>query len=138
MDGSMASSDGSMVHRHKHGSLPGHALPGSFFLMWGMWWFANIVSIQIHRVQHRKDFTSRSYYHSSYLSKLPLEPLAKLVLPFIGILGELWLSHGRWRYDVVHTQLPLAFCVCIEASGCRHTEVMTLAGPDHSSSVRVQ
>lgn len=54
--------------------------------------------VQIHRAQQRKEFTSRSYYQSTYISKLPLEPLAKLILPFIGILGELWLSHGKWRF----------------------------------------
>eukprot|EP00892_Ulva_mutabilis_P005000 jgi/Ulvmu1/2872/UM146_0014.1 len=93
--------EGDGIQQHKHGSLGGHVLPGSFFLMWATWWFANIVSIQIHRAQQRKEFTSRSYYQSTYISKLPLEPLAKLILPFIGILGELWLSHGKWRtlYD---------------------------------------
>lgn len=28
---------------------------------------------------------------------LPLEPLVKLTLPFVGILGELWLGHESWR-----------------------------------------
>lgn len=107
----MSPGDDHTAHKHQHGSLGGHVLPGSFFLIWATWWFANIVSIQIHRAQHRKEFTSRSYYHSTYLSKLPLEPLAKLVLPFIGILGELWLSHGKWRYEPTTAKLHTAIVV---------------------------
>jgi hypothetical protein len=83
---------------HKHGSLGGHALPGIFFVAWGTWWFASICSIYIHRTQRRKAWVSRPHYRLPLAASVHLEPLAKIILPFIGILGELYFSHhAKWR-----------------------------------------
>jgi hypothetical protein len=36
-----------MSDTHKHGSIGGHVLPGSFFCVWAAWWFINIASMQV-------------------------------------------------------------------------------------------
>lgn len=50
---------------------------------------------------HSRRFTSRPWYFLFFgpvwLRRIPLEPILKMVLPFFGALGELWLGHESWR-----------------------------------------
>lgn len=47
-----------------------------------------------------KPFQSRAWYRvffgSAKFQRLPLEPIIKIALPFMGILGELWLGHDQY------------------------------------------
>lgn len=33
----------------------------------------------------------------AWLRNAPLEPVLKVLLPLVGVLGELWLGHPSWR-----------------------------------------
>lgn len=82
----------------KHGSLGGHALPGAFFITWGLWWFFQACVIHFRRAHRRKAFRARAHYGLPLAGAAHLEAAAKLALPFVGILGELYFSHhARWR-----------------------------------------
>jgi Family of unknown function (DUF716) len=84
----------------RHGSLGGHVLPGAFFMLWSLWWFVNMSSIYIHRAQRKKNYKSRPHYRLSAFPSVPFEPLVKIVLCLVGILGELYFSHhAQWRCE---------------------------------------
>lgn len=91
--------DGMQMHSHgKHGSLGGHVLPGSFFIVWALWWLFNIIGIHLNRLTKKKVFKARAWYKFGYWPSFALEPAMKILLPFVGILGELWFSHHwQWR-----------------------------------------
>ena len=87
------------MHQHdKHGSLGGHVLPGFFFIVWAIWWFVNVSCIYIYRTKRKKGFSAQAHYRLAVLPKWQLEPVCKVVLPLLGIAGELYLSHhAHWR-----------------------------------------
>lgn len=73
-------------------------LPGAFFILWSLWWFVNVSCIYIHRTQRKNAFAAQAHYRLPLLPEVQLEPIGKVVLPLIGIAGELYLSHHlRWR-----------------------------------------
>ena len=79
------------------GSLLGHLVPGIMFLLISIWWFIGDVIEKCHGRYYRRGSPSlsvRVWYScpGARLSKLPLEPMAKIFLAVIGVLGELLLS----------------------------------------------
>eukprot|EP00887_Chlorella_sp_A99_P002855 scaffold6.g2855.t1 len=91
--------DGS--YTYTHGAFLGHVVPGSFFVAWGAWWVLSVFGAFLRSRAHRQPFRSRTWYAlplgPSWLRRFPLEPLLKVVLPLIGVLGELWLGHDSYR-----------------------------------------
>lgn len=75
------------------GSFGGHALPGSFFIVFSVWWTVN----QFYRYFTRKKFTSTTTYPLSCgRYKIALfEPILKLVLICIGIIGEVYTGYDK-------------------------------------------
>lgn len=91
--------DGS--YYYTHGAFLGHIVPGAFFILWGTWWLVATFHFYIQAAAARRGFASRAWYPvffgPGWLRRVPLEPLIKIILPFIGINGELWLGHESWR-----------------------------------------
>ena len=75
------------------GSFGGHALPGSFFIVFSVWWTVN----QFYRYFTRKKFTSTTTYSLScgrYIIAL-FDLILKLVLICIGIIGEVYTGYDK-------------------------------------------
>lgn len=93
--------DPSKPYHYGHGAYTGHMLPGYFFFLWSAWWAINIFINYAQSAGGRRQYTSRTWYSwpgkPQWLARVPLEPIAKILLPFIGINGELWAGHESWR-----------------------------------------
>jgi hypothetical protein len=119
--------DGS--YYYTHGAFLGHIVPGAFFILWGVWWLVALFDTFLTTMAFKHKFSSKAWYHAFFgpvwLRRIPLEPLIKIFLPFMGILGELWLGHPSWRTlvapdgkfvvdninDWQHSAMYLAFCL---------------------------
>ena len=54
-------------------------------------------------------FTSRSWFEFPWaLKNVPIEPVLKVLLPFVGINGELWAGHVSYRLAVSMPHFTLA------------------------------
>lgn len=104
------------------GSLAGHALPGSFFLLHGLIWAILSMWMQLTSKvskKNKKEATTKSSFfeyrrehrlaRKSWIPlpccpRIPVEPIIKVVLPFIGILVEAFLDyfHGKLGFFVYH------------------------------------
>lgn len=80
------------------GTFAGHAIPGSAFVLWGSWWYGNTM-LQIMRSQgptaQQREESLGALPASAGQWKVhtfftPLEPAAKLTVPLIAAVGELW------------------------------------------------
>lgn len=91
--------DGSYFYYH--GAFTGHVVPGAFFLFWGLWWAILTYSHYFQCLASNRRFQTRGWQLLPFgplrLRSVPLEPFVKLVLPVVGILGELWLGHESFR-----------------------------------------
>lgn len=91
------------------GDFLGHAVPGAMFLSLSLWWFLGALIRTQHpsrdtRGLHRSSgpvntrLKSRTYAPVWFqcpgktLSKIPIEPIVKVILGILGVLGELVLS----------------------------------------------
>eukprot|EP01024_Parvocaulis_polyphysoides_P044069 TRINITY_DN40505_c0_g1_i4.p1 TRINITY_DN40505_c0_g1~~TRINITY_DN40505_c0_g1_i4.p1 ORF type:complete len:339 (-),score=30.45 TRINITY_DN40505_c0_g1_i4:64-1014(-) len=88
---------------HSHGSFIGHAIPGTMFIIMGIWWTINVFCLQLQQEKNSSNnrqavFRCRSWYLWPWKPEWPLEPIVKVMAAFIGIVVELILSgHGEWR-----------------------------------------
>jgi len=81
----------------QHVGWLGHMLPGGFFLFWGSWWLLGVFRLAL-RATPRAPYAGRAWFDLPWAPRrVPLEPLFKVALPFIGINGELWFGHESWR-----------------------------------------
>jgi hypothetical protein len=82
--------------------------------VWGFWWAVATYIRYMQCVAARRPFRTRGWqplpFGPAGLRRAPLEPLVKLTLPFVGILGELWLGHESYRSAVGHRLVVLAAC----------------------------
>lgn len=92
------------------GSLQGHLLPGSMFIIISVWWFIGETLQKRHRGYFNR---SRGRFRGSRtavqpvwyscpgtrLSSLPVEPIAKIVFLVLGVLAELFVSRAATLYD---------------------------------------
>ena len=84
------------IRHPTHGAFKGHLLPGCFFLIWGTYWLVSVYRAHLQSTD-KKPYKSRAWYPFPWPKQLPLEPLLKVVFPFIGINGELWAGHDHYR-----------------------------------------
>ncbi len=84
------------IRHPTHGAFKGHLLPGCFFLIWGTYWLISVFRLHLKSTE-KKHFKSRAWYPFIWPKSIPLEPLLKIVFPFIGINGELWAGHDHYR-----------------------------------------
>jgi hypothetical protein len=134
-----------MSSQHKHGSLGGHVLPGSFFIMWSIWWFVAISGSWIQRAQSNSGVQQRpqvTRYGASHATRVPLEPTLKLIACSIGILGELYFSHhANWRYGMLVMKFTrsnrIKYNVHIQIFACAKTCMAAVStcitGPKHGT-----
>ena len=88
------------IRHPTHGAFKGHLLPGCFFLIWGTYWLLSVFRLHF-KSSEKKPFKSRAWYPFLWPKSVPLEPLLKVVFPFIGINGELWAGHDHYRYTAL-------------------------------------
>ena len=84
------------IRHPTHGAFKGHLLPGCFFLIWGTYWLVSVYRVHLQSTD-KKPYKTRAWYPFPWPKQLPLEPLLKVVFPFIGINGELWAGHDHYR-----------------------------------------
>lgn len=69
--------------------------------VWGAWWALTTFARYLSCLERKQPFRTHGWQRlpvgPSRLRGAPLEPLVKLVLPLVGILGELWLGHDSYR-----------------------------------------
>ena len=86
------------------GNVTGHLVPGTMFILTGLWWLYNvvydIVNAQSSRLGEAQPYTSRIWYAPRIISrnrcsqlKAILEPLVKICLGLVGSLMELTGAH---------------------------------------------
>lgn len=80
---------------------PAAALSRNLAQLWGLWWTISLYINYLRAAAAKKPFATRSWWlvpgGPALLQRLPLEPLVKIVLPFFGALGELWLGHDHYQ-----------------------------------------
>jgi len=92
------------------GSLQGHLLPGSMFIIISVWWFIGETLQKRHggyfnrsrgRFRGSKAAVQPVWYScpGTRLSSLPVEPIAKIVFLVLGVLAELFVSRAATLYD---------------------------------------
>ncbi len=79
-----------------HGGHLGHMLPGWFFFAWATWWLIGIFRTYM-LSSGRSPYSARCWFEFPWAKRIPLEPILKVALTFIGINGELWFGHESWR-----------------------------------------
>ena len=79
-----------------HGGHLGHMLPGWFFFAWATWWLIGIFRTYM-LSSGRSPYSARCWFEFPWAKRIPLEPMLKVALTFIGINGELWFGHESWR-----------------------------------------
>lgn len=91
------------------GSFAGHAVPGSFFLLYGIWWifvsylhyfYTRPISSRASKAKLKREneINRRSTLPTPCCPRLPLESLCKILLSFCGILVETLFN---WKNGVV-------------------------------------
>ena len=93
--GMAESMDGPIPHP-SHGGWLGHMLPGWFFFGWATWWLIGVFRLYL-KSSVKAPYSARTWYDFPFSSRVPIEPLLKVLLTFIGINGELWFGHESWR-----------------------------------------
>lgn len=94
------------------GSYPGHVLPGSFFIVFGLWWWFNIVAMiaqaQVRFLRQRfstrrtKNCVFETEFESATwckvpvpcMKRFPIESSLKVIAATVGIIAE--LTKGEW------------------------------------------
>lgn len=89
--------------------------------LWGLWWTIALFINYLRAAAARKPFASRGWWlvpgGPAALQRLPLEPIVKIVLPFFGALGELWLGHESYRCAPREACSPDSLLLCL--FGCQ-------------------
>lgn len=91
------------------GSLLGHLVPGSMFIVVALWWFIGEI-LQNRERRHRAGSRTTTKRSSSIptvwypcpcprFSKFPFEPLLKVAMMILGLLGELALTKDYALFD---------------------------------------
>lgn len=70
--------------------VAGHFLPGCVFIIWGSWWAYNACLLHLWR-RSRQPIRSQAWYPLA--GARLVEPILKVVLPFIAVSIELYFDH---------------------------------------------
>ena len=83
----------------KAGSWAGHILPGIALLLWSLHWMHGVFRSYLNTERMQQSYRAQTTYHLPWLhTRLPIEGILKVVVPFFAILSELWWSAGHWRW----------------------------------------
>lgn len=90
------------------GSFIGHAVPGSFFIMFGVWWLTQVMRRYFRCRQRGTLFRSTLTYDvrvcpGRRMQNVPVESLVKIIACFLGIIVEIigGVNSGTHRFDSV-------------------------------------
>ncbi|KAJ8299782.1 hypothetical protein KUTeg_023842 [Tegillarca granosa] len=74
------------------GTFAGHALPGSFFLIFGVWWTIQIFIRYYSSIKHHIKFTSSLTFpcHCGRLKNVPLQPCLIIFFTVVGFSLEIY------------------------------------------------
>lgn len=76
------------------GNWTGHVVPASIFILWATHWLYGFIRLYFECQVRSKPYRSRTYFRFlCFPDQLPLEPIVKLVLPFMMPWLEVWLAH---------------------------------------------
>ncbi|EFX83394.1 hypothetical protein DAPPUDRAFT_301897 [Daphnia pulex] len=97
------------------GTLLGHMLPGTFFILFAVWWLVSITRryYRSRISRHGEEYRSSTMYLSSCLPRVPIEGILKIVATSIGIAGETatGFENGHWTHwgNAQHISMFLFF-----------------------------
>ncbi|TRY87393.1 hypothetical protein DNTS_013880 [Danionella cerebrum] len=81
--------------RGRMANFKGHALPGSFFLLFGLWWSIKYPLRQIRRRRVRQHGDREKHKHSVLFNRIDLtEGALKIFFAFVGIMAEQFVPDG--------------------------------------------
>ncbi|KAL8560173.1 hypothetical protein ACOMHN_021668 [Nucella lapillus] len=90
------------------GSFIGHAIPGGFFFIFGVWWLTQVMRRHFLCKETRQRFRSTLTFTCSYcpgqrMRTMPVEPIAKIILCCLGIVVEVigGINHVSHRFDSI-------------------------------------
>lgn len=89
------------------GTFVGHLAPGSFFIAFALWWTFSIFKRYFQSVirPNGQPYRSTAAFTSTH-SKIPVEPLLKLLASTTGIIGEAVTGFDNdWNYDNIMNNL---------------------------------
>lgn len=103
------------IIQEEMGSFAGHAVPGSFFLLYGIWWifvsywhyfYTRPISSRVSKAKLKKEneLNRRSTLPTPCCPRLPLESLCKIALSFCGILVE---TVFNWNNGIVFDPIKI-------------------------------
>lgn len=126
------------------GTLTGHLLPGSFFIVIAIWWSINIFVKYFRSLNVSRSSNSSSSQYANQVShnptnfKLPLESTAILLATTFGIIGETWTGfRGGEFVNIIpnghHIVMYAFFWLYAIADFCIHCQVGGV--PDESNYV---
>ncbi|KAJ8299781.1 hypothetical protein KUTeg_023841 [Tegillarca granosa] len=84
------------------GNFGGHALPGAFFLLFGVWWTIQILIQYYSCLKHNVKFISQGMFPCSCfcgrLKKWPIQPCMVIFFTTVGLSLEIYtgISHGKF------------------------------------------
>lgn len=79
------------------GSFAGHALPGSFFIVFGLWWTISPLHRYFTCMRRKVPFKSTPTYPMSCgrFNLTLIEPVLKITVVIIGLFGEIYTGYNR-------------------------------------------
>ncbi len=95
------------------GTFPGHAIPGTVFMVWGLWWF--IGTLRFHRQQ------PGPWEPRSYISLI--EVYAKAGLPAIAVVYELWWASWVLTDSSIINYQHATMYLCFSLAGLTDLQV---------------
>ncbi|XP_060643648.2 transmembrane protein 45B-like [Anolis sagrei] len=102
-------------------NFKGHALPGSFFLLFGLWWPAKFALKHYSMKRNKKGRAHRSFDHLEII-----EGAVKVIFAVIGILGEQFVPDGPHLY--LYTRDPWSWVKMMNWQHCTMYLFFVLSG----------
>lgn len=122
------------------GTFVGHAIPGSFFFLFGIWWTLNIFrDFYKSKRKNGKPFLSQTWYPGPFCKGFPLEITLKITVVTLGMTGEFMTEvlNGFYRFtnNGQHMIMYFFFGVNGAMELMKHYNVMVPDGIDYTSAL---
>ncbi|XP_076445675.1 transmembrane protein 45B-like [Babylonia areolata] len=115
------------------GSFIGHAIPGTFFFIFGIWWLTQVMRRHFLCRQTRQRFRSTATFPFVYCPgqrerSVPLEPIVKMVMCVLGIVVEIigGINHESHRFDSIGNAQHITMYFFFALSGV--LDLLTMKG----------
>uniref|UniRef100_A0A8C2D3A0 Transmembrane protein 45B n=1 Tax=Cyprinus carpio TaxID=7962 RepID=A0A8C2D3A0_CYPCA len=119
-------------------NFKGHALPGTFFLLFGLWWSIKYSFRQIQRKKERQHGDRNRQMHTVLFSRIDLiEGALKIFFAFAGIMAEQFVPDGphahlyqngwvklmNWQHSTMYLFFGIAGIADVLSTSSRHAPV---------------